>query len=264
VTRRRSVRVGAILVAMALVLLVASGLVTTTMLVAACLIVVVPAVSFSQLAFLERVRPARIDLYRSSAFSIALMGGVAFADGYVHLGVGEMGLGGFRPGFHLVWGVVLCVVCVAGIWAFNLVGERYFDVREPEFVRNLLPQTGGEKAAFFVLSIFAGVGEEIAFRGFLLTAVAVWTGSVVIALVVSSIAFALVHAYQGTFGMVRTGGLGMLLGASLLMTGSLVPAIVAHTLIDWVLGLWLGRRLLGPVPTTSDGAALIDPGRDLV
>jgi membrane protease YdiL (CAAX protease family) len=178
-----------------------------------------------------------------------------------------MGLGTVRPILHLAWGVALCVVGVGLIWVFDLVSKRYFDVQDTEFVRMLLPQTRREKAWFCVLSVFAGVGEEIAFRGFLLTAIELWSGSVVLALFVSSIAFGVVHAYQARAGMLRAGMLGMLLGGSLLVTGSLVPAIVAHTLIDWVMGLWLGplfvRSEPDPVAPETIAPETIDPEPEL-
>jgi membrane protease YdiL (CAAX protease family) len=254
------VRLG-ILAGMALVgLLIAVGTISTTGALAAALVVVVPGLAFGQLALLDRIRPARIELYRSSMLSIGLLGGVTFVDGFYNLGLAEMGLGTVRPVFHLLWGGLLGVVSVGVIWIFDALVGRLFDVQEPEFLRMLLPRTANEKRAFFLLSVFAGVGEEIAYRGFLLTAVALWSGSAVLALVVSSVAFALVHAYQATPGMLRTGVLGLLLGGSLLVTRSLIPAIVAHTLIDWVMGLWLGPRLLG----RGIVRAPIDPGPEVV
>jgi membrane protease YdiL (CAAX protease family) len=254
--------------------LVAVGVLSTTLVLAAGLVVLVPGLAFGQLALLERLElggPSldRIALYRSSMLSIAVLGGLSFTDGFYSLGLLQMGLGTVRPVAHLVWGVALCLVSVIVIWTFDAVAQRIFNIQEPEFVRLLLPRTGREKAVFLLLSVFAGVGEEIAYRGFLLTAIALWSGSAAVALVVSSVAFALVHAYQATPGVIRTGVLGLLLGGSLLVTGSLVPAIVAHILIDWVMGLWLGPRIMGLDRERSEEGPMespeaIDPDSKLV
>jgi membrane protease YdiL (CAAX protease family) len=97
-----------------------------------------------------------------------------------------------------------------------------------------------------MLSVAAGVGEELAFRAYAILALAVVLGSPWWALVVATTSFGLVHVYQGGVGLVRTYLLGLALGASYLVAGSLWPAIIAHTLVDVVGGLVLGERLVGP------------------
>ena len=57
-------------------------------------------------------------------------------------------------------------------------------------------------------------------------------------------AFALLHSYQGVLGVVRTGVIGVTMGAVFLHTGSLWPPMVAHVLIDLVVGFVLAERLL--------------------
>ena len=64
------------------------------------------------------------------------------------------------------------------------------------------------------------------------------------ALALTSGAFALLHSYQGVLGVVRTGVIGVTMGAVFLHTGSLWPPMVAHVLIDLVVGFVLAERLL--------------------
>jgi len=64
------------------------------------------------------------------------------------------------------------------------------------------------------------------------------------ALALTSGAFALMHSYQGVLGVVRTGVIGVTMGAVFLHTGSLWPPMVAHVLIDLVVGFVLAERLL--------------------
>jgi membrane protease YdiL (CAAX protease family) len=64
------------------------------------------------------------------------------------------------------------------------------------------------------------------------------------AVVVSTAVFGIMHGYQGTMGIVRTGLMGAVLAWGFLASGSLWPPILAHTLIDLLVGLVFGDRLL--------------------
>ena len=63
-------------------------------------------------------------------------------------------------------------------------------------------------------------------------------------MVSTSLAFGVLHSYQGKLGVVRTGVVGFFMGAAFIYTGSLWPPMVAHALIDLVAGLVLRDRLL--------------------
>jgi len=62
----------------------------------------------------------------------------------------------------------------------------------------------------------------------------------------TSAVFGVLHGYQGVLGILRTSAMGGMLAWGFLASGSLWPAVVAHTLIDLAAGLWLGDRLLSP------------------
>ena len=70
----------------------------------------------------------------------------------------------------------------------------------------------------------------------------------VVALLPSSLAFGLVHAYQGKLGIVVTALIGVIFGLAVLQTGALLPVMLAHTLIDLIAGLWVPEAFLGPDP----------------
>jgi membrane protease YdiL (CAAX protease family) len=61
--------------------------------------------------------------------------------------------------------------------------------------------------------------------------------------VLTSAVFGVLHAYQGSLGMVRTAVLGGVLAWGFLASGSLWPAIAAHAVIDVVAGTLLADRL---------------------
>lgn len=98
----------------------------------------------------------------------------------------------------------------------------------------LLPNTSAERAAFIFLSLSAGVSEEILFRGFLIRLL--HDGAIALplagALTASSLLFGLGHAYQGFKGMLSTAVAGLSMGLLFLLSGSLIPAIVLHSLLD--------------------------------
>ena len=107
----------------------------------------------------------------------------------------------------------------------------------------LLPRNRGELGAAAVLSVSAGVTEELAFRLFLPLTLALVTGSAVFAMAASALIFGAVHLYQGWVGVVATTVVGLLLSAVYLMTGMLWIAMAIHTLID------LNGLVLRPVLT---------------
>jgi membrane protease YdiL (CAAX protease family) len=118
-------------------------------------------------------------------------------------------------------------------------------LRESPLLRTLLPRTGRERAAFVALAVTAGVGEELAYRGYVISVLAGLLGPVGAA-VLSSVVFGVLHAYQGPLGVARTAALGGLLAWGFLASGSLWPPIAAHALLDVVLGVALAERMMVP------------------
>lgn len=102
------------------------------------------------------------------------------------------------------------------------------------------PHTRSELGLWIALSLTAGICEEFIFRGYLL-----WVFTPLLGLwgaaAVSVAAFAMVHAYQGPQGILMTGVVGGVLTVVVLLSGSLLPAIALHSLIDIGAGLvaWL-------------------------
>jgi membrane protease YdiL (CAAX protease family) len=84
---------------------------------------------------------------------------------------------------------------------------------------------------------FAAFGEELAYRGYLLTraadlgkrsAAAYWVGIVVV-----SVLFGYGHYYKGPAGVLDSGVAGLILGAAYMLSGrNLWASILAHGLID--------------------------------
>jgi membrane protease YdiL (CAAX protease family) len=97
----------------------------------------------------------------------------------------------------------------------------------------LLPESTPEKIVWVVLCAIVAVSEELTFRGYLLTRIASLTGGRLwIGVLISTLAFASGHLYQGFGGFIVIFAYGLMFTALYLGTGSLWPGIIAHFLQD--------------------------------
>ena len=115
---------------------------------------------------------------------------------------------------------------------------------------NLAPQSDTEYRLFDMVSITAGVCEEILYRGLLLATMMSLVGTWP-AIAITSLIFGLGHAYQGISGVVKTGLVGLILAWLTVSTGSLFIAIVLHAVIDATGGRIMGRALQMTTPQTA-------------
>lgn len=208
------------------------------------LLVLLPAVGVAQLPLVSvEVLPPKGVTYAVSGASTLVVGLSALAVGASRDGPGFVGLRALDAASLAGWTAALTALGLALIVASRLLAGRRSQ-GESALLRYLLPRSGREKGAFVILSASAGFGEEIAFRGYAIPVLVEATGSVWGAVAISSIAFGIVHAYQGAVGVLRSGILGVMLAVPLVLTGSLWPAILAHAAIDVIAGALLGRWLV--------------------
>jgi uncharacterized protein len=206
--------------------------------------VLLPALALAQVPLLATEKIERLPVYLGSMVAILILGWLSLALGLrLDQGIVRMGLVLLPLGELVLW--------TAGATGAGLILVALFhplDRRVPghhhRVLSELLPRTGPEKAAFVGLSAAAGTGEELAYRGYALVGIQLLGVGPWGAAVASSAAFGFLHAYQGPVGIVRTGILGMILAVPVLVTGSIVPSMLAHALLDVVLGLVLGRWLI--------------------
>jgi membrane protease YdiL (CAAX protease family) len=103
-----------------------------------------------------------------------------------------------------------------------------------------------------VMSLLAGVGEELLFRGLLQRGLDYWLGASWPALVLASVIFGLFHALSVGYIAVAV-GLGLFLGGVWLWSGNLLVPIVAHALYDFVVLVYL-LRFAPPAPMPANVA----------
>jgi Type II CAAX prenyl endopeptidase Rce1-like len=103
----------------------------------------------------------------------------------------------------------------------------------------LVPTDAGERLLFTAVAVSAGVCEEIVFRGFGV-AYARWLIPGVsnqLLIVMIGILFGYVHYPQGREAIVFSSATGALFTWVTLATGSLIPAMIVHSLLDFRLVL---------------------------
>jgi membrane protease YdiL (CAAX protease family) len=134
--------------------------------------------------------------------------------------------------------IVAEVAVVLGVSAllFRFGGRGIRDIlrRQARGFEALLPRGRSEKQVFALLAVTAGVCEEVMFRAFGIAYLHwLWpAASRPAVIVITAAAFGLVHLYQGPRGVVLTGVVGAYLAWLVLTTGSLLPAMAIHALLD--------------------------------
>jgi membrane protease YdiL (CAAX protease family) len=102
------------------------------------------------------------------------------------------------------------------------------------------PSGPAQTAAWILVCISAGAGEEISFRGYLQGQFARGTSATSAAVLLQAAVFAAAHAYQGWGPALLAGIYGLAFGALAAARRSLRPGILAHTLVDVVGGIFPG------------------------
>jgi len=204
----------------------------------ALLLELLPALALAQLPLAHEEGPLpRLPIYISSAVVIG------FLVGWSEFGMASIGIQP-APWISVArWTGVLTLSALLLLWAF-FIFRKVAGISESPLLIQLLPKTREEKVVFVFLSFSAGVGEELAYRGFLIPALTLALGWTWGAALLSSAVFGLLHAYQGWLGIIRTTALGLVLATSFILTGVLWPAILAHTILDVIAGIILGETLV--------------------
>jgi membrane protease YdiL (CAAX protease family) len=215
----------------------------------------------SHRAYRERVRAgvvgARLAGYAHAAITQWLLASLAVGL-WIHASRdwSEIGLAvpaGLRPWAALAVAGALGGLMLAQSAAVEGRPETHGQVRAAVApMAELLPADRSDLHGFVALSITAGVCEEVLFRGllpwYLAQALGPWGGQAL-----ALAAFGAAHAYLGATAVVRAVLAGLVAAALYVWSGSLLPSMLLHALVD-VAGGWMAYVVLrdpGPV----EGAA---------
>ena len=227
------------------------------------LLALVPMLSLAQLPLIEGEPVDRMPAYWGSIVMLGVLGLASLLVGARDGGPAALGLVALPLPAVAAWAAMLTAGGLAVILVFRRLATAVGTADSP-LLRELLPRTPAERRVFLLLSMTAGLAEEVAYRGYVIPALAplVGTGG---AAVLGSVAFGVVHGYQGMLGVVRTALVGGLLAWGFLASGSLWPAILAHASIDVLAGLVLGERLLshGTASGVDRGSDPAPPAQEL-
>ena len=144
-----------------------------------------------------------------------------------------------------VAGVATALLLFAGIVLADRKPFGIFRQLQQTVRHYLVPMFRGMSIwGFLMISLAAGIGEELLFRGYCQAALAHWCdfpGGIWLALAVASLLFGACHWVSSAYALVAA-AMGLVLGGLFLATGSLVAPIIAHGLYDFLALLYLTRR----------------------
>lgn len=188
---------------------------------------------------------SRLKLYRTTMLSLWIPASVVLAlPFFTTYSLENMGIKGIllHEDSWFAWPVVLLSCLYACYLVYQIIVLRHcarneltVNVKIPDDVSIILPETKMEKRMYVFVSLTAAVTEEVLFRGYLLYAL----GSLfpglhwVLALAVSSCLFGLVHQYMGWRQTLKTALVGAILGVVYIASGSLLPGMLLHFLQDF-------------------------------
>jgi len=188
--------------------------------------------------FLERLaREGGAALVREYQYGLIWLVGIGLAVALLWQSAGRdwaaLGLAS-RNASGVAFGIVIGALVGLALRPFIfLASAKAAASLRPKFgqMEAFLPKTAQQLRWGLVVSVFAGVFEELAYRGYLIAYFGTWLNQWG-ALAASSVLFGLAHSYQGFSGMVVTGFLGALFGWVYLATGSLFLPMLLHAALD--------------------------------
>ena len=137
----------------------------------------------------------------------------------------------------MLWGALASLPMIAGLFLLERLPLGSL-VRFRRFVRRWVVPLFAEATLveLALLSLIAGIGEELLFRGLIQRGLVVLIGGpvgVCIGLAVGAILFGLAHALTRTY-VAFAAVVGLYLGILLLLTGNVLAPITAHAVYDFV------------------------------
>ena len=169
---------------------------------------------------------------------------VLIFDGY---SLDSLGLDYINPGKHGLKGWIVILTLISYILylcylVYNIIAIRFDKEKRRDYADKIpdellfaLPVTKKEKREWKLLSLSAGITEEIQYRGYLFFAmqllfpdISIW-----IVLAVSSAVFGIGHIYQRK-EVYKPLLAGIYFGFLYIVLGSVIPVIIVHTLQDLV------------------------------
>ncbi|MDB5471092.1 MAG: protease, amino terminal family [Caulobacter sp.] len=157
-----------------------------------------------------------------------------------------VGMGRAETVLGPAYGVVMLLALAAATGLRVLLARRRAARSGPRWIAGdvlaMFPRNNAERAAVTLLSLGAGFNEELLFRLVLPLLIVLVTGQPVLGIVLATLAFGLLHLYQGWRGVLVTTVVGAVMTAFYLATGQLWQVMLLHAAMNinsLVIGSWL-------------------------
>jgi membrane protease YdiL (CAAX protease family) len=197
--------------------------------------------------------PDRLRHFQRTTVSLVALAAVSLAVAYVQ----RIDL--FPRQWPSLWAVMAGLVAYAAAVAYMRPRWRRAVERKAQVVHFFMPANAVERGWWLAVSVLAGIGEEITWRGVQAALVGCLTGYFWTAALACAISFGLAHAMQGwrSVAVIVVFALGFHL--LVWLAGSLYVAMAVHVAYDITAGLHYGRlgRELGYLEKAV--AAATDP-----
>ncbi len=155
-----------------------------------------------------------------------------------------------RPGFVL--DCVIGIGAVVALCIFSMVAAVAVSLLAPELMEKmsensrrlveLIPNVG--LLEFAGVAMVVGIYEEVLFRGFLMTRLRRITGSWTLAVLISTVVFTALHAFDQVWAALpMIAVLALVFSVVTIWRRSIIPAVVAHALFDFMQLLFLGLQM---------------------
>lgn len=147
------------------------------------------------------------------------------------------------PPFGVDRGRILAALVALALGLLLLLERfRVQDALARERTRMIAPRNPKEYAAFCGIAVTAGISEQLAYRGVLFSFLLWYSGSYLAAALLAAIPFGLVHLFQGWRSALLVTVIAIRDQVLVILTGTLVYAIVIHIIHDIIAGTVLMRR----------------------
>lgn len=200
---------------------------------------VVPALailSFMKVRKAPGALPDRKTHYRVTTFTLVLFGGLSLLVAYQQRV--DLFPRAIVPTLRAApAGLLMYVAAVAFMrprW------RKAVEARKP-IVQLFMPSSAAERAWWIVVSVLAGLSEEITWRGVQTMLLAFLLGSVPAAAIVCAILFGVAHAVQGPRSIAVIAGFALGFQTLVALSGALYLAMAVHIAYDVTAGLTYGR-----------------------
>ncbi len=161
----------------------------------------------------------------------------------------------------LLMGAALAVPLFAGVVLMDRRPVGMFHELQRIVREQVVPLfRGASLGDLLLISLAAGIGEELLFRGYVQAAVADWIAppwGMWVAITCASLLFGVCHWLCLAYALLAA-AMGILLGTLFAATGNLLAPITAHAVYDFLALLYLVRRHDRPAEPSAGAAARQD------